>query len=194
MDPEPEMLRIATELGTGLAPNIAYRTGSSYDLSPALGTFELVVIGRAFHWMDRDDTLRRLDQLIAAGGALALFGTSQPEGDRAPWVAAYRNLLDEYAQADPDRARRKADDWVGHQAVLMQSPFAALERCSVIERRRVSVAALLSRPQSMSSLSRSKLGERLDELLARLKTLLDAHAQDGWLEEWVESTALIARR
>jgi hypothetical protein len=46
----------------------------------------------------------------------------------------------------------------------------------------------------MSSLSRSKLGERLDELLARLKTLLDAHAQDGWLEEWVESTALIARR
>jgi hypothetical protein len=31
-------------------------------------------------------------------------------------------------------------------------------------------------------------------LLGRLKPLLDAHARDGWLEEWVESTALIARR
>ena len=194
LDPEPEMLRIAAELGAGIAPNIAYRAGSSYDLSPEFGAFDLVVIGRAFHWMDRADTLQRLDQLIVPGGALALFATSQADGDGAPWMAAYKSLLDEYSQAAPARARRKADDWVGHQAVLRQSPFAALERISTIERRRVSVAALMLRPQSMSSLSRSHLGERLDELLGRLKPLLDAHARDGWLEEWVESTALIARR
>jgi ubiquinone/menaquinone biosynthesis C-methylase UbiE len=194
MDPEPEMLRIAAELGTGIAPNIEYRAGSSYDLTAALGTFQLVVIGRAFHWMDRTDTLQRLDRLIAPGGALALFATSQPDGEGAPWIAAYQSLLAEYTQHDQARARRKADDWVGHQAVLMQSPFAALERISTIERRRVSVASLLLRPQSMSSLSRSHLGARLDELVERLKVVLDAHAHDGWLEEWVESTALIARR
>jgi hypothetical protein len=46
----------------------------------------------------------------------------------------------------------------------------------------------------MSSLSRNRLGDRLDELLARVKELVDAHATNGWLEERVESTALIARR
>jgi hypothetical protein len=64
----------------------------------------------------------------------------------------------------------------------------------VAETRRVSVESLIERPQSMSSLSRDRLGERLDELLARVAALLDAHATNGWLEERVESTALIARR
>ncbi|MFC0697097.1 class I SAM-dependent methyltransferase [Paraburkholderia humisilvae] len=194
LDPEPEMLRIASELGAGIAPNIEFRLGSSYDLSADMGTFRLAVIGRAFHWMDRPDTLRRLDTLIEPGGAVALFATSQPDGASEPWMAEYRSLLDQYAQSDPARARRKSDDWVGHEAVLMQSPFASLERVSIVERRRVSIDALMVRPQSMSSLSRSHLGERLDELLNRLKTLLDTHARNGWVEEWVESTAVIARR
>jgi hypothetical protein len=46
----------------------------------------------------------------------------------------------------------------------------------------------------MSSLSRERLGERLDELLGRIRQLLDAHATNGWLDERIESTALIARR
>jgi ubiquinone/menaquinone biosynthesis C-methylase UbiE len=194
LDPEPEMLRIAAELGAGLAPNIEYRNGSSYDLSADMGLFRLAVIGRAFHWMDRADTLRRLDALIEPGGALALFATSQPEAASEPWMADYRSLLDQYSQADPARARRKSNDWVGHEAVLTQSAFSSIERVSIVERRRVSVDALMMRPLSMSSLSRSHLGERLDELMSRLKTLLDTHARDGWLDEWVESTAVIARR
>ncbi|APR36863.1 class I SAM-dependent methyltransferase [Paraburkholderia sp. SOS3] len=194
LDPEPEMLRIASELGAGIAPNIAFRNGSSYDLGDDMGQFRLAVIGRAFHWMDRADTLRRLDTLIVPGGAVALFGTSQPESASEPWMADYQRLLDQYAQADPARARRRSDDWVGHEAMLMQSAFASIERISVVERRRVPVDALMMRPLSMSSLSRSHLGERLDELMSRLKPVLDAHARDGWLDEWVESTAVIARR
>jgi SAM-dependent methyltransferase len=194
LDPEPEMLRIASELGAGIAPNIVFRRGSSYDLADDMGRFRLAVIGRAFHWMDRADTLRRLATLIEPGGAVALFGTSHPEGATEPWMADFRRLLDQYALADPARARRKSDDWVGHEAVLMQSAFASIERVSVIERRRVPVDALMKRPLSMSSLSRDHLGERLDELMERVKQLLDAHARDGWLDEWVESTAVIARR
>lgn len=46
----------------------------------------------------------------------------------------------------------------------------------------------------MSSLSRERLGAGLDELLERARSLLEAHAIDGWLEERVDSVALIARR
>ncbi|WP_242665930.1 hypothetical protein [Paraburkholderia ginsengiterrae] len=46
----------------------------------------------------------------------------------------------------------------------------------------------------MSSLSRERLGERLDELLARIRQLLDAHTTNGWLDERIEATAFVARR
>lgn len=46
----------------------------------------------------------------------------------------------------------------------------------------------------MSSLSRERLGERLDKLPARIRQLLDAHATNGWLDEWIGSTAPITRR
>ncbi|HEY4298230.1 MAG TPA: class I SAM-dependent methyltransferase [Paraburkholderia sp.] len=194
LDPETAMLQVAASLGAGIAPNIEYREGSSYDLSPALGRFRLAVIGRAFHWMDRPDTLARLDALIELEGAVALFSTAIVSDAPIAWLAPYRALLEEYAQSDASRLRRKAADWESHDTVLSKSPFAALERVSIVETRRVSVESLCERPLSMSSLSRDRLGDRLDELLARVRQLLDAHATDGWLDERVESTALIARR
>jgi len=195
LDPEAEMLRVAAELGAGIAPNIEYRCGGSYDLSPALGTFRLVVIGRAFHWMDRPDTLARLDALIEPHGALALFSTSFAADAPIAWLAPYHALLEEYASDDVSRLQRKADGWESHDVVLAKSAFSALERIAVVETRRVSADALRARALSMSSLSRERLGARLDELLARIDRLVEAHASaDGWLDERIESVALIARR
>ncbi|RFU49810.1 bifunctional 2-polyprenyl-6-hydroxyphenol methylase/3-demethylubiquinol 3-O-methyltransferase UbiG [Paraburkholderia sp. DHOC27] len=194
IDPAPEMLTIASELGLGVAPNIEYRLGSSYDLSAELGRFQIAVIGRAFHWMDRPDTLARLDQLIDPSGAVVLFSTSHPDDPPRPWFTQYHALVESYAQTDPAREQRKDDAWESHESVLMNSPFASLERVSIVEVRRVAVESLLARVLSMSSLSRERLGSRLDELLERARALLEAHAQDGWLEERVDSVALIARR
>lgn len=194
IDPAPEMLSIASGLGLGIAPNIEYRLGSSYDLSSALGQFQIAVIGRAFHWMDRPDTLARLDRLIDPAGAVVLFATSHPDDPPTPWFREYRALLEEYGQNDPARAQRQSDDWESHDSVLLKSPFASLERLSIVEMRRVAVESLLARAMSMSSLSRERLGARLDELLERARAMLEAHAQDGWLDERVDSVALIARR
>ena len=77
---------------------------------------------------------------------------------------------------------------------MLKSAFAVLERVSIIEKRRVALDSLIARALSMSSLSRERLGTRLDELLERAGQLLAAHAVDGWLDERVESIALIARR
>ncbi|MGF6643624.1 class I SAM-dependent methyltransferase [Paraburkholderia sp. GAS82] len=194
LDPEPEMLRIASGLGLGVAANIEYRLGSSYDLSPEWGRFQIAVIGRAFHWMDRPDTLARLDKLIDPSGAVVLFGTSHANDASTPWLDSYRALLDEYAQTDPAREQRKSDSWESHESVLFKSAFASLERVSFIEKRRVALESLIARALSMSSLSSERLGARLDELVTRLRSLLEPHAAEGWLDERVESIALIARR
>src|SRR5690349_11873316 len=78
VDPEPEMLRIAAADAAEAGFEIRFLEGSSYDIGPTLGRFRLAVIGRAFHWMDRADTLQRLDGMIEADGALALFGDRHP--------------------------------------------------------------------------------------------------------------------
>ena len=89
---------------------------------------------------------------------------------------------------------RRAPQWESHADVLARSAFAAIERISVIEYRRVSAEQLKARPLSMSSLSRERLGERLDALLAGIDAIVATHGEDGWLVERIESTATMATR
>jgi SAM-dependent methyltransferase len=194
IDPEPEMLRIAAAEAAEAGLAIRFMEGSSYDIGPELGSFRLVVIGRAFHWMDRADTLRRLDGMIEAGGALALFGDRHPELRENAWRAVYDAVLDKYSAEDSARRQRKGADWVEHESVLLASAFPRLERIGVIECRRTPVGNIEDRLLSLSSVSRDKIGARADQMIAELNERLLPFVSDGAITEVVESQALIAMR
>ena len=187
MDPEPEML----DLARSLSPDIEFRQGASHDLAPGLGPFRLVTIGRAFHWMDRAETARRLDALVEPGGALALFRTDHPDLPDNAWRAGFQQVVDA-ALGGGQRAAWRQPGWVPHEAVLLDSAFSDLRRLSVLQRRRTPGGALVDRALSMSSTSRARLGEAgAAQLRASVLAMLP---QDGMLTEVVQSTALIARR
>ena len=194
VDPEPQMLAVASHAAQGLAANVRFREGSSFDLDPALGRFRLVTMGRSFHWMDRADTLRKLDEMIDPGGAVALFGDHHLDVPENEWHREWRTVIDHYARDDAGRGRRREPSWLSHERVLLASPFAHLERISVIGRHVSNVASLIERARSMSSLSRERIGERLDDLERDLKTLLTRAASDGVLTEIIEWTVLSGRR
>jgi SAM-dependent methyltransferase len=194
IDPEPEMLRIAATGAAEAGCEIRFVEGSSYDIGPALGRFRLAVIGRAFHWMDRADTLARLDGMIGPAAILALFGDRQPELPENAWRPAYNAVLDHYSAADSARRQRKGAEWTAHESVLLASPFPRLERIGVIESRRTPIAHIEDRLLSLSSVSRDRIGARADEMIAALRQKLAPFAADGALTEVVESQALIAMR
>jgi SAM-dependent methyltransferase len=199
VDPEPEMLRIAAAAAAESGHAIRFIEGSSYDLEsalggPAPGRFRLAAIGRAFHWMDRADTLARLDGMIEPAGALALFDDHHPEVPENAWRKVYNYVLDAYSAEDSARRQRKAAEWPRHESVLLASPFAALERIGVIERRRTPIGDFEDRLLSLSSVSRDKIGERADAMIAELMDGLAPFATDGAITEIVESEALIAMR
>jgi len=198
MDPEPEMLRIAASMAEAapheLGGKIRFVEGSSFDLGPALGTFHLVAIGRAFHWMDRADTLQRLDRMIAPGGAVALFGDRHPEVPQNAWRAAYNAVLDRYSAEDDARRLRKSAEFGSHESVLLASPFAQLERIGVIEERRTLIADFDARLLSLSSVSRAEIGARVEEMIAEFRAAMTPYVVDGTVSEVVESQALIASR
>ena len=194
MDPEPEMLALARQMTPPEGLLVEFREGSSQDLAPGMGPYRLVTIGRAFHWMDRPETARRLDGMLEPGGALVLFQDSHPDVPDNAWRAEYRAIL-EAATSALERQPWRGPGWIKHEAVLLGSPLSLLRRVGVIERRQTPGAALLDRALSMSSSTRALLGE---SAVGRLREALDALVQavtvDGMVTEVVESVALIAQR
>jgi SAM-dependent methyltransferase len=193
MDPEPEMLRIA-EAAFGAAGSIRFIRGSSYDLSPALGRFRLVTMGRSFQWMDRVETLRRLEAMIEPGGAVALFNSGHRGAPETEWLAAYRALVHRYAEDDGSHVKRRSGVWVGHEAILLGSSFSVLDETAVIERRQVTVGQLVQRALSRSSTTPERLGAAAPKLAAEIEALLTPLATDGKLVEVIATYALTARR
>ncbi len=194
LDPEPGMLAIATEAARGLAPNVSFCQGSSYDLDPALGSFHLVTMGRSFHWMDRAETLRRLDAMIAPDGAVALFHGGHLDVPENGWTGEWRAITDRYAVDDPLHAQRRAGTWIRHEAFLLASAFCRLERLSLVTRQEITIDSLRERALSMSSLSRARLGKRTETLSQELAAFFARAAPSGTVSEVLEWSALIARR
>jgi len=191
VDPEPEMLRLARQAARG-AP-IRFLQGSSYDLGAAFGRFRLAVMGRSFHWMDRAETLRRLDAMIEPGGAVALFGDAHPDVPDNAWRAPWREVLDRYRDAASERPQRGAG-WVPHEALLLDSAFCHLDRVAAIDRRRIPVVTLVERALSRSGSSPAKLGDRVAALSEDVVRALEPFTRSGMVTEVVETYALIASR
>ena len=151
-------------------------------------------MGRSFQWMDRVATLRQLDEIVAARGAVVLFNSGHREAAGTDWIAAYRALVRSYAETDRTHVKRRAAAWVGHDAILLDSAFCVLDEVAVIERRVVSVEQLVARALSRSSTAPERLGDAAPRLAAEIEALLEPMAVDGGLTEVIATSALIARR
>jgi SAM-dependent methyltransferase len=191
IDPEPEMLKRARANAEAANAPVSFIEASSNELGPPLGTFHLTTIGRAFHWTDRADTLRRLDEIIEPGGAVALFKHAHPKVPENRWTRDYDAVLDPYRAGD--KAIERGPDWLIHEAFLLESAFASLERISVIERRRTPLQHFVDRALSLGAVWH-KLDPIEGQIEAALLEALAPFTQDGAIHEVVESEALIATR
>jgi len=193
IDPSAEMLEVARQAAKGV-DNIHLKFGSSFDLGPELGTFKLVTIGRAFHWMDRPDTLRRLDAMVERDGAVVLFSDSHPKHRDNAWVEPFQRIIDDHGAGDVQKKRRRSVDWPSNEEILLDSPFALLERVSVIEKRTLPVEHLVERALSISSVNEAGLGGGMKRLIDAIADLGSSFGLKGIVSEVIETNALIARR
>ncbi|XXY45127.1 class I SAM-dependent methyltransferase [Sorangium sp. So ce269] len=193
VDPSPEMLAAARENAARADASIRFVQGSSYELGPHLGRFKLATIGRAFHWMDRVETLRSLDALIERGGAVALFGETYPEVPANAWHKEFQALIDKYSTEDP--ARPQIRESAKNEAVLLDSAFSHLERISVLEPRETPVERFVDRALSFAATWHGRPGSREEDLAVEVRKAIAKHAgADGTVREVLEGHALVARR
>jgi SAM-dependent methyltransferase len=186
VDPEPGMIHAARAAANEAGVQARFIEGRLEDLSESLGTFDLVTIGRALHWMDRAGTLRVLDRVVAAGGAIISCG-SKVEANR--WLKAYERVQSAWA-SDRDRQRYQID----HDAWFVGSPFRVVDGITVRHHQRVMIADLIGRALSKSNTSPEALGDRRHPFEAALAEVLEPFAANGFLDEEIVSVATVIRR
>jgi SAM-dependent methyltransferase len=192
IDPNAAMLAAGKAAAADHSRKIHFMQGSSNDLDDRFGRFRLVMMGRSFHWMDRTDTLRRLNGIIEPGGAVAVFDVDTISEGAGHWHVRFCEIVERYAVG---KAEWRSPDWVHHEAFLLESAFRQLDGFSVVERTTFPATQLVDLAFSMSRTSPQALGQdKAAALAADLKALAAEVAVDGMVSEIRKSNVLLARR
>jgi SAM-dependent methyltransferase/DNA-binding protein Fis len=193
IDPSPDMLEVARVNAAQTGADITFVEASSEDLGPRFGRFRLVTIGRAFPWMDRQDTLRRLDELIMGDGAVVLFSDKTPDIPANAWAKAFREIRERYASMDESRVESRLAKQ-SNESFLFASPFNQVERLCVSESRATPIERFVDRILSFGSTWTRADPLRAKEIDEEVHAALAPYAVDGIIQEVVEGEAIVARR
>lgn len=190
LDPSPNMVEAAR---AHAVPNARFEVGSSEDLSAVEAPLQLVTMGRAFHWMDRAQTLADLDPLIAPGGAIALLNDSPADVPMNRWWREFNALTKSFAVLDDYNQHRASEAWVPHVEVLAGSAFADLSSISVYQSHDWTLDKLVRHTLSRSGTTEALLGDRVTEMQAAIGELMAKFGPEPWTS-LNQHIALIARR
>lgn len=146
VDPEAEML-------AQLPAGITAVHGRAEDVDESWGSFRLVTIGRAFHWMDGPLVMERLATVTHQ---VALVGDSHEHSE------AQTTVLEVARELFGERPASKQPT-VRYAEALAASPFHDVVEISVEAERTWSVDELIGFAYSTSFASLARVGDRREE-------------------------------
>jgi SAM-dependent methyltransferase len=200
VDQEPDMVKVVRAKATAAeARNLRPVLSSAEALDAQPGHFELVVVGNAFHRLDRDLTASRTLGWLAPGGHLALCWSSQPWTGEQSWQRALAAVLDRWKAAlgAEDRipagweeARSRRPD----SRVLSDAGFELAGSRDFAIEHRWTLPGLAGLIRSTSFLPASVLGGQAAAFDADLAASLGPHSQDSVLTETVSFACELARK
>jgi SAM-dependent methyltransferase len=195
VDPEAEMLAAAKEAAARAGVNLALIESKAETLPDEIGAFDVVTIGRALHWMEREPLLERLDRLVGRDGIIAVCASVSAPGGRNVWLddynAARRAWSPAKLWAQSGSGERTHRDLA---AFFSGSGFRLAGLIRVETTQEVSVHDLARRVLTFSSSSPEALGDKVEAMLADVEARLVPFSRDGVVTEAVVSVAQIVRR
>ncbi|MFJ4818067.1 class I SAM-dependent methyltransferase [Streptomyces sp. NPDC088801] len=142
---------------------------------------DLVTVCRAFHWMDQDVVLSRLEDMTAPDATVAVMGDGSLWTARTAWTDALRALIQEYLGTE--RRAGVGKKYAAHnrpyREILAESAFGQVEEHTVAVERKWSTETVIGYLYSTSFAARPLFGERIDDFERRARALLDEHAAAG---------------
>ncbi len=192
VDPDADMIaegqRLAASQGR---QNIQWLRSRAEDISLGAELFRVVTIGQAFHWMDRDEVLRKLAVLIADGGGLALVNP----GKRRPqesWEPVADQIAAKFLGPRTRHPKSNPQEPENEPALVRSeyfSNFAAQEFPSTITR---DINSIVGCVYSRSSSAKPLFGDKAKAFEAELTKSLLSLNPAGVFNEQVETEVVIA--
>ena len=190
VDPEPTMLAAARKAALRAGQAIDWIEGRAEDLPDGIGPFDVVTIGRALHWMDREVLGPLFARLVKPGGAIVICGSSSARDSRNEWLEPYNEVRrvwsDERLWSEAGKGDRTHRDLI---AVMQRIGFEVAEVIKVETVHEVSVNDLAQRVLTFSSSSPAALGDKVDAALAAVEARLMPFSHDGRITETLVSAA-----
>ncbi|HEY7405584.1 MAG TPA: class I SAM-dependent methyltransferase [Candidatus Angelobacter sp.] len=210
MDPDDEMLAEARKAAiiAGVS-NVEFVKGSSWELPPAIptpisqnraawgprtiGNFRFVIMGQSFHWMDRDQALNALFDLLEPKGVLAIVYQKR----KTP--PAIKNAEDETVKSFLGERRRAGEGYYehpldNHEVVLARSRFTMLPAWHYSYERTQTIDEAVGFVFSTSRATKQLLGDSAAEFETELRKQFLLAAPAGLFRLSVDVTALLGRK
>ncbi len=158
--------------------------GRAEDLPESVSRFDLVTIGRALHWMDKDALGALFERLVAPQGTIAVCASFSARDGSNAWLdeynAARRIWSDERLWSESRPGERAHRDFA---AMLEGTGFHTRETIQVETTHEVSINDLAQRVLTFSSSSPAALSDKIDAMLADVQMRLAPFGRDGRLRK-----------
>jgi SAM-dependent methyltransferase len=188
VDPEPAMLGVARQAAEQRNQDFSLIEGKAEALPDDIGRFDVVTVGRALHWMDRDAMAALLPRLITPHGAIVICSSGSAADGRNPWLERYNEARRFWSGQGGGGRHREA-----LAAVLAGTRLKLIEEIAVESSHEVSVSDLARRVLTFSTSSPAILGDKAEAMLSDVGEHLLPLSRDGVLTEIVISTARVVR-
>jgi SAM-dependent methyltransferase len=195
VDPEPVMIAAAKEAAARASRSLTLIESKAEDLPPDIGSFDVVTIGRALHWMDRDGTLGLFERLVGPDGTILICSSHSAADGRNPWLGEYNEARRFWSEAslwsESGGGERTHRDLAGF---FRGARFHVADLIKVETGHEISARDLARRVLTFSSSSPDVLGEKADAMLRDVEQRLLPLSREGSLSEFVLATAQVVKR
>ena len=201
VDPDTEMLHearcIADEQNV---TNIIWKQGRAEDVDSSYGTFTLVTIGTAFHWMDQELVLQYIHPTIAKGGGVTIvtnwwnFWKDNGKPHTVPWKKKRIEIIQRYLGD-----KRRAGKGIAHldtgerfESLLARSAFRRFQTWTFERSHIYDIESLLGILYSTSFGRRAYFGKRLEAFEQDFRQEMLAVEPSGTFADTITTQALLA--
>ena len=196
VDPEPAMIAAAREAAARASQPLTLIESRAEDLPADIGSFDVVTIGRALHWIDRDGTLGLFERLVAPGGTILVCSSHSAADGRNPWLGEFNQARRFWSEAGLSSESGAGERIHRDLAAFFHGTrFHVAEAVKVEASHEISVHDHLARRVlTFSSSSPDVLGDKTDAMLRDVEQRLLPLSRKGSVTEVVVAAAQTLKR
>ena len=187
LDPEAAMIAAARAAAAETGVELSLIHGRIEEF-PTNQTYDVITIGRALHLMERSAALPVLEQIVSDFGRILICGASGVETPETAWVKSYKEVCRAWTSRPDGKRGSDGTDW------FADSCFGGLGKTSVTVCHQVTIADLVGRALSKSSISSEILAKGQARFETEIAAALEPFVQDGLLQEQIVARASIFGR